>query len=152
MKNKELAFQPASEVAEKLAKSCPFSGQSSLLLAGQHRLHHKEESIISKCLPGVLAAALGLVFASPAQAQMRNAIDSIGYSGSIWFQMAWAAAALLFLAVVFIHEFSIILALCPSAAKTTEATTDIELDTSTVCANLERIGIRNVSALRHFQG
>lgn len=120
MKNKGFAARTSSTATEKLANHCPFSGHSFLLAHDQHP-SHKEGSMISRYLPGALIVVLGLAFASPAEAQMGRIIESVGYSGSIWFQIAWAAAALSVLTIIVIHELSAILALCPFAAQANDA-------------------------------
>jgi hypothetical protein len=137
MKNKGFVIQSVSGVTEKRAKHRQFSGHSYLVGRDQNR-SRKEGSMTSKCVTGVLIVVLGLAFASPAQAQMGKIIESIGYDDSIWFQIAWAAAALLVLAIIVIHELSVIVTLCPFAALRTEATTNFGMTCGTPAENLER--------------
>jgi len=70
---------------------------------------------------------LCLAFARPATAQLAAIVQSIRNGGSIWSPIVWATAAVVFVGLVFVHELSAVLALCPLAAPTraqpAEATT-----------------------------
>jgi len=57
-----------------------------------------------------------LAFARPATAQLAAIVQSIRNGGSILSPIVWATAAVLFVAVVVVHELSAVLALCPLAA------------------------------------
>ena len=57
-----------------------------------------------------------MALARPAGAQLATIVQSIRDAGSIWSSIAWAAAAVVFVGLVFVHELSAVLALCPLAA------------------------------------
>jgi hypothetical protein len=57
-----------------------------------------------------------LAFARPAAAQLAAIVQSIRDAGPIWSPIVWTTAAVVFVGLVFVHELSAVLALCPLAA------------------------------------
>lgn len=68
-----------------------------------------------------------LALARPAGTQLATIVQSIRDAGPIWSSIVWATAAMVFVGLVFVHELSAVLALCPLAApiraQSAEATT-----------------------------
>ena len=58
----------------------------------------------------------GMAFARPTAVQLAAIVQSIRNGGSMWSSTAWATAAVVFVGLVFVHELSAVLALCPLAA------------------------------------
>jgi hypothetical protein len=108
---KPLTLRSVLPVTENRANDCQFVGHHRLLTT-------------PLCLPVVLIVVLGLVLAGPAEARTGELVEAIGSNGSIWAELAWTAAALLVLAIAFIHELSVILDLCPFAGQANDAKTE----------------------------
>jgi hypothetical protein len=67
-------------------------------------------------LSRVPIALFCMAFAKPAGAELATIVQSIRDAGPIWSSIVWATAAVVFVGLVFVHELSAVLALCPLAA------------------------------------
>jgi hypothetical protein len=83
-----------------------------------------------------------LALARPAAAQLAAIVQSIRNAGPIWSPIAWATAAVVFVGIVFIHELSAVLALCPLAAPIRAQSTG----TTTGSASASRNAVAHSSA------
>jgi hypothetical protein len=103
-------------MTENGAKRRQVSGHTPVV-ARRSGSQQKEDSMTTKCIwPGVLTVVLGAALANPVAAQVVRTAGPIVLTGSFVAQIVEAIAAAVFIALVFIHELSVILGLCSLAS------------------------------------